>query len=121
MERGRFSKEYAQFLCDRFYRRYRKTCYVKLSCTGYGCNEFTPLRASTPEPEQNMLMNTFKCKKCISTEIKMTKIKIQCTSFGCTHYVEVRADSAPIYLQNMTRTYICEDCEYCESSMDERD
>jgi hypothetical protein len=68
MERGRFSKEYAQFLCDRFYHRYRKTCYIKLSCVVHGCDNFIPIRANIPEPEQNKLMNTFKCKSCASED-----------------------------------------------------
>ena len=68
MERGRFSKEYANFLCDRFYRRYRDTCYIKIFCIVHSCDEFIPLRANTPESQQTILMNTYKCKKCASKE-----------------------------------------------------
>lgn len=68
MERGRFSKEYAQFLCDRFYRRYRETCSINVVCTVQGCEQFTTIRAKTPEPEQSILMDTFKCKLCSSDE-----------------------------------------------------
>jgi hypothetical protein len=68
MERGRFSEEYAQFLCDRFYRRYRETCHLKVICTVEGCQQFTTIPAKTPEPEQNIIMDTFKCNLCISDQ-----------------------------------------------------
>lgn len=70
MERGRFSKEYAQFLCDRFYRRYKETCYLKVTCTVQGCQQFTTIPAKTPEPEQSMLMDTFKCELCAAYEYR---------------------------------------------------
>ena len=70
MERGRFSKEYAQFLADRFYRRYRETCYLKVCCTVHGCEQFRTIRASMPEPEQSMLMDTFKCERCMSDQYR---------------------------------------------------
>jgi len=68
MERGRFSKEYAQFLADRFYRRYKETCYLEVSCTVQGCQHFMTIRANTPESQQNILMDTFRCDLCISDE-----------------------------------------------------
>jgi len=70
MERGRFSKEYAQFLCDRFYRRYKETCYLKVTCTVYDCEQFTTIRANTPESQQNILMDTFKCDLCRSNQYR---------------------------------------------------
>jgi hypothetical protein len=68
MERGRFSKEYAQFLCDRFYRRYRQTCSIKITCLMNHCDNFIPIRANTPESEQIELMKTFKCQSCTPKE-----------------------------------------------------
>lgn len=68
MERGRFSKEYAQFLCDRFYRRYRETCFIKVSCTVEGCEHFTTISAKTPEVEQSKLMDAFVCELCRSSD-----------------------------------------------------
>jgi hypothetical protein len=68
MEHGRFSKEYAQFLADRFYRRYKETCSLKVGCIVHGCEQFMVIRANTPETEQSKLMDTFKCELCCSTD-----------------------------------------------------
>ena len=66
MERGRYSKQYAEFLCDRFYRRYNDTCYVKIKCVVAGCGRIMSMRANTPEEEQSVLIDTFKCETCSS-------------------------------------------------------
>jgi len=66
MERGRFSKEYAQFLADRFYRRYKATCYLQVPCTVKGCNEIGRIRANAPDEEYDNATMTFKCPNCSS-------------------------------------------------------
>ena len=66
MERGRFSKEYALFLADRFYRRYKETCYLQVYCTTEECRETTLIRANAPHEEYDNATITFKCQKCSS-------------------------------------------------------
>jgi hypothetical protein len=64
MERGRFSKEYAQFLCDRFYRRYKETCSLKVGCNTAGCDSFKTVRANDEEDYDR----PFRCEDCKKTE-----------------------------------------------------
>jgi len=64
MERGRFSKEYAQFLCDRFYLRYKETAFIKVECITSECSNTCAIRANAPDDVFGRIQNTFRCESC---------------------------------------------------------
>ena len=63
MECGRYSKEYAKFLYDRFHRRYKETCSVRVYCDETVCDQFKTVKATEPEKK-------FKCDSCSSSTEK---------------------------------------------------
>jgi len=64
MSTGRMSPEYAQFLCDRFYRLYKQTCKLKVNCIVSGCDQFAVIKANIDDLNYDELKNTFKCSEC---------------------------------------------------------
>jgi hypothetical protein len=61
---GRYSKEYEQFLCDRFYRRYKETAFIKIECIVEGCKVTRDIRANVLDHVFDRIRNTFKCNEC---------------------------------------------------------
>ena len=62
--RGRYSQEYAQFLCDRFYRRYKETAFLLVKCIVDGCENTFGIRANTPDDKYDIFRETFRCRNC---------------------------------------------------------
>jgi len=64
MLKGRYSREYEQFLCDRFYRRYKETAFIKVECITSGCSNTCAIRANTTDDVFDRIRNTFRCELC---------------------------------------------------------
>jgi hypothetical protein len=54
---GRFSEQYAKFMADRFYRRYKNTIKVKAEC--YNCKEDIIIPATL-----DYLWDSLMCRNC---------------------------------------------------------